>query len=238
MWLNDLCCGGFCGVGEVLKKNPYYDEQGGVHEDQERLSKGAGHELDHSTGPKVTTKPSSSSSCHRVIPSAAKVSSQISHVGMGCTPSILSNNNSNSQQRRKDSVYEVDQPASAATSGSASAVMSCGGDGRKGDVSGGRTLLGGGGHENGSKGQLLANNVMLNAGGQRIGGSSPGSVGKGIGGSVGTGLAGEKDVLKKDSIVSISGTGHVVVSNIPRRQTIGSPPRGISMTCAGGGQPV
>lgn len=83
MWLNGLCCGGLCGVGEVLKggqQHPFDDRQ-----DQEELN------------------PCSDCGTHgtRATPKARP------HVVMGCTPSILSSNNQQQQQQqqhpRKDS---------------------------------------------------------------------------------------------------------------------------------------
>lgn len=83
MWLNGLCCGGLCGVGEALKggqQHPFDDRQ-----DQEELN------------------PCSDCGTHgtRATPKARP------HVVMGCTPSILSSNNQQQQQQqqhpRKDS---------------------------------------------------------------------------------------------------------------------------------------
>lgn len=83
MWLNGLCCGGLCGVGEVLKgggqQHPFDDRQ-----DQEELNP--------------------SSDCGTGNESKATLKAR-PHVVMGCTPSILSSNNQQQQQQhqRKDS---------------------------------------------------------------------------------------------------------------------------------------
>ncbi|EAT40891.1 AAEL007419-PA [Aedes aegypti] len=173
MWLNGLCCGGLCGVGEVLKgggqQHPFDDRQ-----DQEELNP--------------------SSDCGTGNESKATLKAR-PHVVMGCTPSILSSNNQQQQQQhqRKDSSSLYGGNLSNAGSG---------------------TLA----DNNGAGSNKFANNAALNQA-QMLGYGQGGK--EGIAGA-GTG-AGEKEYPKKDSILSISGLGHVsVVSNVLRRPTIGS----------------
>ncbi|XP_055629005.1 high affinity cAMP-specific and IBMX-insensitive 3',5'-cyclic phosphodiesterase 8 [Toxorhynchites rutilus septentrionalis] len=121
-----------------------------------------------------------------------------SHDGMGCTPSILSSGSgsSSSQQHRKDS----------------------GGGGPVVERTCGAAVTGSGNESNGANsGKLANNNAALNRAQMfEFGGKDV------SGGTSGTG-AEEKECIKKDSIVSISGLGHVsVVSNLLRRPTVGS----------------
>lgn len=93
MWLNGLCCGGLCGVGEVLKgqQQPLDDQQ-----DQEELNP--------------------SSDCGTLDTSAVRP-----HAVMGCTPSILSSNSGNNQQqqqKRKESFGQYGGNVSSAGTGS------------------------------------------------------------------------------------------------------------------------
>lgn len=90
MWLNGLCCGGLCGVGEVLKRQqqPLDDQQ-----DQEELNP--------------------SSDCGTQETTAVRP-----HAVMGCTPSILSSNSGNNQQqKRKESFGQYGGNVSSAGSG-------------------------------------------------------------------------------------------------------------------------
>uniref|UniRef100_A0A182QGF3 Uncharacterized protein n=1 Tax=Anopheles farauti TaxID=69004 RepID=A0A182QGF3_9DIPT len=116
---------------------------------------------------------------------------------MGCTPSILSNGSNNQQQSRKDSgLYVGNVAAAAAASGNGS-------------------------NETGSS--TTANNNKLSNSNNPV---NPTMVNAPYPGAASKDGGTEKESAKKDSIVSISATGHItsfpVVSTTVRRPTAGT----------------
>ncbi|XP_055527004.1 uncharacterized protein LOC129719635 [Wyeomyia smithii] len=202
MWLNGLCCGGggLCGTGDGILKKSGQCCRSEPTEQEELNGSSTGLPVEECGVPDPPAAVKFGPKC--VVERDPTATG--SHVVMGCTPSILSNSSGDgggagstrdisNQQQRKDS---------GGLHGAANVCVGTGSD------------------SNGANNNKLVGHPALNNQTQMLGPGGPFIRKDPCGGS---GSAGEMECIKKDSIVSITGLGHVsVVSNVLRRPTVGS----------------